>query len=89
MNDANGTYPEFSGKIVNHLKELLAGNEAATSLHAQSDLIGGGLLDSLNIVRLIQFVESEFGVRIPDDAIGPDIFSSAEVLAGFVAQQKT
>lgn len=80
---------EYATKIVNHLKELLDGHAAAEALDARSDLISGELLDSLNIVRLIQFVESEFGVRIPDSAIGPEIFSSAEVLADFVVQHKS
>ena len=43
-----------------------------------------GALDSFAVVRLIQFVEERFGVRIPDSDIGPALFASAATISDYV-----
>jgi acyl carrier protein len=46
--------------------------------------LGGGLIDSLGIVQLVSFVESEFGLKVPDSDLVPAHFDSVEKLAAYV-----
>jgi acyl carrier protein len=51
-------------------------------------LLEAGVLDSINLVRLVQFVEERFGLKIPDDHLGPEFFESAASVAAYVAAHK-
>lgn len=79
--------PQIAEAIVTHLKELLAGSNTSDTIDTGTDLIASGLLDSLNIVRLIQFVETRFDIYIDDDDISPELFASANHLAEYVARR--
>jgi acyl carrier protein len=49
-----------------------------------SDLLETGLLDSINLVRLLQFIEERFAIKIPDADLGPELFESPAALAAYV-----
>ncbi len=51
-----------------------------------TDLIEGGLLDSLALVSLIVEIEHEFGIELPLDDFDLDRFRSVERMAAFVAE---
>lgn len=51
----------------------------------QTDLIEGGLLDSLALVELIFAIEREFGVTIPLEELEIDSFRSVASISDFVA----
>jgi acyl carrier protein len=51
-------------------------------LDAQTPLLGGGLLDSLSLTRLIAFLEQQFGVTIDTGDVVPENF---ETIATVVA----
>ncbi|MFN0099052.1 MAG: acyl carrier protein [Gemmatimonadaceae bacterium] len=51
-------------------------------------LLERGVVDSVGLLNLITFLETETGVRIPDDAMIPDHFESVESMERLVAQLK-
>jgi acyl carrier protein len=51
-------------------------------------LLEAGVLDSINLVRLIQFMEERFGISIPDSDFGPELFESPASLAAYVERRK-
>jgi acyl carrier protein len=50
-------------------------------------LLEAGVLDSIELVRLIQFLEREFSITIADTEVGADIFASPAAIAEFVARK--
>ncbi len=51
-------------------------------------LFGGELdLDSLDALLLVQSIEKDFGIKVPTDAIGPEIFATLGTLTEFVEKQ--
>lgn len=50
------------------------------------DLIGDGVLDSLDIVALITEINSEFDVSIPAEEIVPENFESVETLWALISR---
>lgn len=76
--------PSIAAAIIAFLNQQIESADPSKKLDETSDLIESGLLDSLNIVRLIQFVESEFSCQIDDDDIEPELFASANHLAEYV-----
>jgi len=51
------------------------------------DLLEAGL-DSMGIMRLIMFIEEQFGVTLPDSEIDPDNVKSFNTLEQWVLQHK-
>jgi len=52
-------------KLLNYIKnELIVGN-TDIDFNEEDDLLGGGLVDSLGMMKLINFIEKEFELKIP------------------------
>lgn len=47
-----------------------------------------GIIDSMNVMQLILFVEEHFGLRVPDQDITPDNFDSVSKIAAYVRQRQ-
>jgi acyl carrier protein len=47
-------------------------------------LIERGVVDSLGIMHLVSFVESEYGVTVEDEELTPDNFATIRALANLV-----
>lgn len=50
----------------------------------EDHLFSSGLVDSLNIVEIIQFVESYFGIQVDPTDLSMDNFDSMASVAGYV-----
>lgn len=49
-------------------------------------LLENGVIDSLGLFRVVAFLESEYGVKIPDDRLVPDNFATLARIASLVEQ---
>jgi acyl carrier protein len=74
---------ETERSIVQFIAELASGETVA--IDSDTRLIELGIVDSMGLVRLIQFVEQQFGVVIPDADVTPDLFETPAALAAYVA----
>jgi acyl carrier protein len=55
---------------------------------AETDLLESGLLDSLQLVKLLLYIEEDLGHRIPLDEIGLDDLRSLERIARVIAARQ-
>lgn len=46
--------------------------------------LDNGIVDSVNVMELVMFVEETFHIKVKDDDIVPDNFDSVECLANYV-----
>jgi len=53
---------------------------------AEDDLIGNGVLDSLDIVTLITEINSEFDISIPAEEIMPENFNSVKAIYDLICR---
>ncbi len=57
------------------------------SISDDAPLFGEGLgLDSIDALELVVGLEQEFGVQVPDEAVGREAFASINALARFVLE---
>lgn len=61
---------------------LLQGGE---TIGPDDSLIDLGVLDSLGLIRIMQFVEARAGVKVPDHMVTPDNFQSVTALEQLLA----
>jgi acyl carrier protein len=57
------------------------------SLHPDEDLLENGIIDSLGLMKLIDFMEKSFGVKILDEQIVPENFQSLNNMVKLVELQ--
>lgn len=50
----------------------------------EASFLNEGIVDSMNVLELVMFVEQNFGVKVDDQDIIPDNFDSVAKLASYV-----
>lgn len=63
--------------------QYLPGTSPA-DLDADYDLLATGVVDSLGLVRLIDWLQGEFGLDIDDRDLTPEAFRSVSAIRNFV-----
>lgn len=71
-------------QLEQNVLNLLKKSRPELAFEKATDLVGEGLLDSLDIVMLTSDLESEFGINIPGEEIIPETFSSITSIAALV-----
>ena len=72
---------ETSKKISDYIqKEIANGREVSND----ESLLAAGVLDSLAVVKLVAYVEDEFGIEIPDSDFDPDNFESVATITELI-----
>jgi len=52
------------------------------------NLLDSGVVDSLGILDLVAFLESEFGLQVSDDELLPENFQTVDRIAALVAKKQ-
>lgn len=76
---------DIEQSILDHIRGVAAASNV--NVDRNTGLLETGLLDSINLVGLIQFLEERFSIRIPDSDIGADLFQSPATLVSYVEQR--
>lgn len=68
-------------KLLNYISEVLASEEIEEPLEVDDDLLGSGILDSLGVIKLISFIETEFDLHVsPEEMIIENFMTVSHVL---------
>ena len=70
--------------IKEKIKSFLEGETQRQVEDDNADLIKNGLLDSFTMIQLLGFIETELGVKVDMEEIGPDNFNSVENIASTI-----
>jgi len=65
-------------------RELLSRPEGEPPVDEDQDLLGSGLLDSLGVMSLVYFLETEFGVDIPPEDVTIEHFNSVRTITAYL-----
>jgi acyl carrier protein len=74
------------------LHEFIAGElisaDAAPPIAAEDDLIKRGIVDSLGVMRLVEFCESRYRITVTDADLVPANFQTVRRLADYVQRTR-
>lgn len=70
--------------IVTYLQGVVAESGNGLAVTGDTPLLESGLLDSINLVRLVQFLEEQFAIRIPDSDLGADLFATPAAISAYI-----
>ena len=78
---------EVKDRLKKLLVERLKLQVNPSQIDDNAPLFGEGLgLDSIDALELVVGLEQEFGVQVPDEAVGREAFASINALAEFVVK---
>ncbi len=69
------------------VNEIAAGR-GIDSIEHGSDMLAGGVIDSLGITELIAFLESKYAIKVEDDDIDAENFRSIQSIVAFVERKQ-
>lgn len=67
-------------------KEFL--RNPGADLKSGDNLIEQGIIDSLGIMRLLEYLEKSFGIKVTDEELIPVNFESIESISTFIRSKK-
>ncbi len=77
------------------IEEILRSHIAETILFSKSypykdtdSFLENGVIDSMNVIELVLFLEQKFGIQVADHEIVPDNFDSIQKLTAFVQSKQ-
>lgn len=79
------TTQQIQQALTNYVQsELLMGE----SIDADDSLLEGGIVDSLGVVRIANFIDEEFEIQVPPSDFTRQNFESLKALAAYVAKRR-
>jgi acyl carrier protein len=72
-------------RISQFVHEEFLADAGVPELSDDFDLLEGGLLDSLRLLKVIGWLEQELGVLLPEDSLVPANFRSINAICALVA----
>ena len=73
--------------IRQHIAQNILFNKKGYPYPDDASFLDNGIIDSMNVMELIMFVEEKFGVEVADEEIVPDNFDSVSKIAAFVRRK--
>ncbi len=70
------------------LREFIRGSFLVDEFADEDSFLANGLIDSLGMMQLVSFVESEFMLAVKDTDLVPENFDSVANVAAFVAREQ-
>lgn len=71
-------------KIVHYIKNELVVSDESLDITPDDDLLGSGLVDSLGMMKLISFIEKEFGLKIPAEDMVIENFMTVSCISTYL-----
>ncbi|MEL6669090.1 MAG: acyl carrier protein [Bacteroidota bacterium] len=73
--------------ILTFIQEEIIADSEGMDISEDEDLLSGGLVSSMDIFRLIEFLEKEYEIKVEPTDMTIDNFISVEAMENFIKQK--
>jgi acyl carrier protein len=80
--------PETTMKVKQFIVDEFMPDVPVSELDADFDLLTGGVVDSLGLLKVVAWLETEFDILVDDSELGPESFRTAAAIADFIDQSR-
>ena len=86
MNDSPPSFSteELTRKLIAYIMSDVLLDSSQFELAANDDLLEDGLVDSLGIMKLLAYIESEFGFAVPAQDVTVETFMSVDAIVVYL-----
>lgn len=74
--------------IINYIIQELHGGAEGLDIMPEDDLLGSGLVESMGMMRLIQFIEEKYDFRVAPQDMTIENFMTVEAMVNYVKKVK-
>ena len=74
--------------IRNHIAKNILFNDKGYPYSDDASFVEEGIIDSMNVMELILFVEENFNLEVADEEIVPENFNSVRKMADYIRHKK-
>ena len=72
--------------IYNFITETFLSRNPSQDFSDDTSLIESGIIDSLGIIKTLDFIERQFGFKVPEQDVIPEYFDNIRTIASYVEQ---
>ena len=83
MSNTKNTEQELRNYILENF--LFTGDQAA--LGNDDSFLRKGILDSTSVLELVEFIDRQFGVKVPDEEMVPENLDSVNLIVAYVQRK--
>ena len=80
---------EETAKIKGFIVEEFMPDITVDELDSDFDLLTGGVVDSLGLLKVVAWLEDEFDISVDDSELGPDSFRTVAAIKEYVDQARS
>ena len=80
---------ETTAKIKAFIVEEFMPDVPVEDLEDDYDLLTGGVVDSLGLLKVVAWLEDEFDIGVDDSELGPDSFRTVAAIKAYVDQARS
>ena len=77
-----------TAKIKGFIVEEFMPDISVDELESDFDLLTGGVVDSLGLLKVVAWLEDEFDIGVDDSELGPDSFRTVAAIKAYVDQAR-
>lgn len=78
---------DVRSSISTYIQSEFSAALTSASLSDDTQLIESGIIDSLGIMKLLQYLEESFSIRIADDELRPENFETPGTIVSLVEKK--
>ncbi len=75
--------------IINYIIQELHGGVEDLEIMPEDDLLGSGLVESMSMMRLIQFIEEAYDLKVAPQEMTIENFMTVEAIVQFITRVKS
>jgi acyl carrier protein len=79
---------ETTAKIKQFIVDEFMPDVPVEELEDDFDLLTGGVVDSLGLLKVVAWLEDEFDIGVDDSELGPESFRTVAAIKAFVDQAR-
>jgi acyl carrier protein len=79
---------ETTQKIKQFIVDEFMPDVSVDELDSDFDLLTGGVVDSLGLLQVVAWLETEFDVTVDESQLGPESFRTVDAIKTYVDQAK-
>jgi acyl carrier protein len=76
-------------KIKTYISENILFSSNGFPYSDDTSFLDNGIIDSMNVLELVAFIEENFGITVEDSDLTPDNFDSIDRMAEYIQQKTT
>ena len=75
-------------KVKQFIVEEFMPDVSVEELDAEFDLLTGGVVDSLGLLKVVAWLEAEYDIGVDESELGPESFRTVAAINQYIVEQK-